>query len=479
MTDDPDFSDLGADVGDDLDLDTQLEPTDVRPFDYDHDQRAFMTRLVDGATAKPELEELLRVGFGADVFAEPFRSRLSFLLDRFRALHVLPDRRAVSKQFGDFADRCLLSGDAAQRAATSDKTLRALYEEVRNDAFLTRLTQLHTAQTAWFNDRALPVSGIWERLQAEHRDIGRVMGASTQNAMLLGPALDVVAQQVRVASTEADWGIQLPFPFLNETLRGLQPGELTTVVAKTGVGKTWAMLMCGAAAITGNPWLFTPAESVKKAPRTPEQNLADRKRVLFVSVEMPVLQIARRLSALLTKLGYGEIRSGRFADQARSDQFFAMLEKAKIAFGDRMLIAQLFTVDEIAAYADMVNADLVVVDGYYLLAGEGEKRWERVQDNTRALRLHSLRSNRHYLLSSQMARGRDELAFSQSVEQDSAAIVELLAPSVLRQVSKIVIRTRKVRDGDTGQAFLYNWDYKHLRLNEEGPYQLHGDTSKD
>lgn len=481
MTDDIPLDDLVGDTLDDLDLTASLDnlPADVRAFDYQRDQRRFVSRLVSAAGAG-ELPGLLRAGFNATIFDGPIRQRVEFLLARFRTLHALPSPEAILKQYADFADVCLLPESELAAVGAASTTLVQLYDEVRYDAFLTELTRLHEQQTSWFNDRTLPVDGIWQRMQEKIRTLGLIMGASKQNALTFGAALDGVVEQVRTAATEADWGIQVPFPFLNDILRGYQPGELTTIVAKTGVGKTWAALMSAASAITGNPFLFTAADAVRKPPRTPEENRRDRKRVLLVSLEMPVLQLARRLSALLTKLGYGEIRSGKFLDAARERKFFEDVGRAQALFGDSMLIAQVFTADEIAAYADMVGADLVIVDGFYLMGGSGEKRWERVQDNAQAMRLHSLSSGRHYLLTSQMARGRDELAFSQSIEQDSSTIVELHAPSTLRQVRKVVFKVRKARDGELGKEFLYSWDYTNMRVHEEGPYLSQPtDTSQD
>ena len=113
---------------------------------------------------------------------------------------------------------------------------------------------------------------------------------------------------------------------------------------------------------------------------------------------------------------------------------------------------------------------MVIVDGFYLMAGPGEKRWERVQDNLQQIRTHSLTTGRPYLIASQLAQKEDRLAFSQSVEQDSSIIIQLHQSLQEKNMKQIRIQTRKVREGVSDLQYHYNWDIDNMRFSEEGQY---------
>ena len=75
-----------------------------------------------------------------------------------------------------------------------------------------------------------------------------------------------------------------------------------------------------------------------------------------------------------------------------------------------------------------------MIDGFYLMPGPGEKRWEKVEANMQRLRLHSLESGRHYMLATQFRREAktlnstdiDSLSFSASIGHDSNNVFGLV-----------------------------------------------------
>ena len=452
-------------------------PTDSKPERLNHqeeEQKAFMTALLAGQTTEADVDELIRRNFSTESFLPTIKPKIDFVLKHYREHRCMPRTAALLKHFPAFTTECLLPPNRQSDLLEQDVPLHALYREVSDGALLSQITDAHAKVAEAYHSSDIDVDGIWGVYEEQYRAIARVRAASRRQAKTLTDALSDVKVDFELAKVGRTWGIPIPFPFLHTTLRGFQKAELTTIVGRSGVGKTWFALMCVVAALVGDPFFFTSAESlgIKRPEDWRKQCLENMRKVLLVSLEMPIPQIARRLASLLMKLPYPQIRAGRFnieSDEARFYKKLEMLQDPKQGLGENCLITTATTVDEVAADADAFGADLVVVDGFYLMAGAGEKRWERVQDNMQHMRVHSLTSQRHYLLISQLARKDEQLAFSQSIEQDSSTVVVLNQSPAERNRKTVRLGTRKVRDGTVGEEYYYSMDVDQSRYVQEGP----------
>lgn len=456
------------------------EENAARRFDPDYDQRLFMTKLVMHKTGPNDIDELIRRGFNASSFSKAIKPKLEYVLNYYRDHKVIPNSRMLTKQFPGFAKDCLLTTQDQAVLVEQDMPLHALYHEVAESNFLLMAKVAIEQLFELWQDPNTPVEKYWETMDRYHRELAHVRSTGRSEAMTFAEATHILEREFDEAMTGRNWAIPIPFPFLYEALRGFQPAEVTTIVGRTGVGKTWAALMCAVVAVLGNPFHFTPASKVgfTDHPLDKQWRFNNRKRVLVVSLEMPIPQIARRLFALLSKLAYPEIRKGKFADPANEKLFrerIQQVRKSEWEIGENCLLIRATSPDAIAAYADSFQADLVIVDGFYLMGGTGEKRWERVQDNMAQMRVHSLMSGRHYVLVSQLAQKEEKLAFSQSIEQDSSNIIVLKQTEGERNSEKLRIGTRKVRDGTVGQEFYYTWSVVTPRFEQEGEASIFHD----
>lgn len=444
-----------------------------RQITYDVDQREFMTRLLCGKTDAADVDELYRQGFSPEIFDDTIRPKLEWVLGHYRKHRSVPDSRRMLSQFPGFAETCLVGTDEQAKLLDNPPKLTSIYASVK-DGFMLRMVRLHLESAAdkW-DSPDVSADDLIQAINEQRRELVGFIAKGENQAVTLADAVPLVRQQYEEAKAGRAWGIPIPFPFLHQTLRGFQLGEVTTIVGRTGIGKTWAALMCACVALLGNPYLFTAAKKlgIKLPDNWDEVRRGNRRRVLLVSLEMPIQQIATRMAALLTKLSYPDIRRGRFRVDSQESAFFerlSQIEKSSWKVGENCLIIRATTPDEVAAFADFFRADLVIVDGFYLMAGRGDKRWERVQDNMAQMRVHSLMSDRHYLLVSQLAQKEDRLAFSQSIEQDSSTVIVLNQTPAEHNMRKLRISTKKVRDGTVGQEFFYSWDIDNARYEQEG-----------
>jgi len=456
------------------DIEDDLQPArETRKIKKDENQRAFMTRLLCAGIKNTELDQLLREGIKFECFTDEVSNILKWVTDYYRTVRTLPTLDQVMEQYPKLESLALEVGDKRTEIISGHVTLAGFHRGVVESHFLKTFVGLFDSVAEMW-DKNIPISDLWDEVATGTKNLARLYSISNQNAKTLSEAAEEVRREFDQAKQGLNWGIPLPFPFLNDALRGLQPAQLMTVVARPGVGKTWFLIMCGCSAITGNPWLFTAPEKkgVIVTPEEWEGYSNNAKRVLFVSLEMPVIDIAKRAIALLTKLRYPEIRAGKFTLESDEQVFYETLDTLQKPqnIGELFQVITANNPDQIAACADQFNADMVIVDGFYLMAGPGEKRWERVQDNLQQIRTHSLTTGRPYLIASQLAQKEDRLAFSQSVEQDSSIIIQLHQSLQEKNMKQIRIQTRKVREGVSDLQYHYNWDIDNMRFSEEGQY---------
>jgi replicative DNA helicase len=152
-------------------------------------------------------------------------------------------------------------------------------------------------------------------------------------------------------------GILSGFKSIDNATFGWQPGEFNMLVARTGQMKTWTLC-----------WMVKAA-------------LEQGKTVLLATVEMGLLQIARRLDALLTQTCFESIRAGKFLNDDVSEQFFERLLSLKNLPGEIVIIGGVsFDVNFLRAKIEQYRPDVLYVDGFYLMAdtkGAGA-HWEKM-----------------------------------------------------------------------------------------------------
>lgn len=416
---------------------------------------------------------LVREGCKADMFNKQVQPIYEHIADYRRDYGVVPDIEMLRVQRPSMYE--MLAG-----VPTFEAPLEALYDEVLQDKVLQEITQLG--------------AGIAKRMEAEEsgftvldfvsqhvQTIARRYTRSRFSTSSVGGVGDALIQDYMDGMNNVTRGIPCPFPFIQEALGGWELSQLVAIVAKPGTGKTFFELLCVDAAVHGDPYRWSKGEGLPEY--TDEQKEAARAKALLVSMEMSDLDISRRLIALYMQLSFARIRAHKLTDEER-ETYFKFIRELKTGGINEMIEDRVrlvgpgaaTTIDQIAAQAEDFGADIVFIDGFYLLEGEGEEAWQRVGHNTRAARLQSLKTPTHWQLASQLnrsARSRDStsldtLAFSSSIGFDCTNVFALSQTADQKKNRFVDMFALKMRDGDVNKPFLYNWNPVQMSFSEIG-----------
>ena len=138
-------------------------------------------------------------------------------------------------------------------------------------------------------------------------------------------------------------GVLLPWQSMNEATMGLWPEDLMLIVSRTGIGKTWATVICARFA-----WVQD-----------------NSKRVLLATTEIAKETVSHRFVALHNRLAYKELRSGRL-DAFAEDRMVRGVEAIKDAEGLYLVGGDFdFRVETLAAAIEEVQPDIIILDGAY------------------------------------------------------------------------------------------------------------------
>ncbi len=188
---------------------------------------------------------------------------------------------------------------------------------------------------------------------------------------------------------EEGWlaGIPTGLSFFDAELRmGWEPGELIGVVARTGIGKSWLLIVFGLIAWTAG------------------------KRVLFLSPELPEKEAEARWDTLLC--GMNDIATDSM-DYYRG--FLPSKEQVEMAMQasereDWITLCSVegrpFSTNEIPRLVDWYEPDLLLIDGLNFVAGpsRGRQSWERIMEVSYGLKTTAVSGNVAIIVSHQANR---------------------------------------------------------------------------
>lgn len=199
--------------------------------------------------------------------------------------------------------------------------------------------------------------------------------SATADFSTLQAALElVVTDYEQAVLTGGMRGIPTGWPYLDEQTAGWFADDLISVVGRIGHGKTYIMLVMAYTAWRAGY------------------------NVLFVTMELGVLQLARRLFGLHTRLNPSLIRTGRLSTHFHNQ--IRELASGMVSGIPFNIIAGGFkkSVETVQAVADATNPDIIFVDAAYLLVPAkkrkgSEGRRETISDTIEDLK--RLASERH------------------------------------------------------------------------------------
>ncbi len=233
-------------------------------------------------------------------------------------------------------------------------------------------------------------------------------------------------------------GVPFAFPYLNQVSGGMWGGDIIALIGRPAAGKSYIILH----------------DAIHAHNRG--------KKVLFVSMEMPNLQCARRILSLRSGVNYTRLRLGRVSSFG-VHRLEEEIEGMSLQPPFRLLSGGIFgSIDRIYAQIKHYRPDVVYIDGAYLIrtTAKGGQRWERVLQVLELLKKVALSEDIPIYITFQFnktAPGTLEgIAFSDGVSQLSSLAISLGTEgtdnaSMSRPIQYRTLKILKGREGETGQ----------------------------
>jgi replicative DNA helicase len=175
-------------------------------------------------------------------------------------------------------------------------------------------------------------------------------------------------------------GFSSPWPSRDKVSLGLQPGEVTVLLAKRKAGKSWLLLK----------WAEHIWNSVDEKG---EPELQPDDCILVVSMEMPRKQVFKRIFAIHNKLDYEKFRGGKL-DPDDKERFVEWIKEMKETGGGRPEIIvvtsdRVRTVDDVVGMVAQYRPKAVFIDSFYILGRDNTRMqmWERMISNISDIKL--------------------------------------------------------------------------------------------
>lgn len=241
-------------------------------------------------------------------------------------------------------------------------------------------------------------------------------------------------------------GIPFPFPTLSKLTGGQKEEDLIFIVAYTGVGKTWKLILNAIHA-----------------------SLHTKRTVNFHSNEMPDWQIGRRTDAIVYDLPYGHLVQGElgFMHEARWLELLDKTIDPDVVPDIKVFGAEGAGWSYVDAKADLYNPAAVYIDGGYIMEDsiKGDAQWQRIGRIARQGKSFAKRRKIPTTISFQLTED-GKLALYRGLEQWADTIIELRQTPDQKLADTMEIVIRKLREGEGNETILLRWDFNNMQFQE-------------
>jgi replicative DNA helicase len=254
-------------------------------------------------------------------------------------------------------------------------------------------------------------------------------------------------------------GIRSPWAPIDAETGGYKPGDLITVAARLGLGKTWCAIVN---AVCAN---------------------RDGHAIGFVSPEMSRSSIEMRRDAALYRLPYRDMLRGELDFETEEFYRQQLLETPPGSLADWFVAAEgrVRDVADAEMFVRDTHVQFLIVDGIYLLnAGNDRMPWhERVMMVTRGLKEMALRCQIPVLATAQFNRsvrtgsmraGTEAIGHTDAIGQFSDVVIGMFQDENMRMANQMVLRLLKNREGAPIEITA-NWDLTLMDFSPIGGQQ--------
>ena len=247
-------------------------------------------------------------------------------------------------------------------------------------------------------------------------------------------------------------GIPTGIPHLDYMLKGLVPETLTTIIATTGVGKTWLLVLFACYA-----------------------QLQGYRVVIFLT-EMGTSIMQDRIEAMLFGMICGEFDYNKFKsgslDEETEEAYFEFLED-ELPRLEPLKLETATGISSIVACIENEDPDIIFIDSAYLMSDEQGARddWAKITHITRDLKQVAKTKKIPIVINPQAEQntskktgpGLGDIKYSQAIGQDSDNIIAMFRDEVMIADGEMGLRLLKQREGVLGKVII-NWMFKTMNF---------------
>ena len=371
-----------------------------------------------------------------------------WVVNHLKQFHALPQSETLQSQFPD-----LVPVDVPEPSKYYIALLeQQFFYDVLNKANVDSQTILkHTPHA---HEQSVEVLRKAIRIITEQKYRLRIVDVGKEAAALV--------MQAYYQSNQSDYIAMFGWPYLDTQSGGVMSGDVISFVGRPAVGKTWLTL-----------W-------------TALHNWTQRKmNVLYVSMEMMVLPIIQRITALYTHQNIGQLKMSGFSSGTLSK--FAkglkglVLEEANLFVVDGNLTSN---VEDLFALAEMLECRVIMIDGAYLLRHRNTRldRFTRAAENVELIKRSctdqecmafcSWQFNREASKKQKKNKGEqgdlEDIGYSDAIGQISSIALSLFQEDSVETIKTRKVQVMKGRNGEVGQ-FSIAWDFINMTFQQTDP----------
>lgn len=414
----------------------------------------FISKLLQTKDIMTVKDSQIKVSF----FTGDNRSAYSYIYDTFMETGEVPSVRAFKQQFPRYKlEKVTVDGESV---VGTEENLKYWCGELRK-----KVRHNHIADSVEKAAERLQDYDSDEAYTIMKRTISYIESEVTETSDV-DITKDTESRKEAYLKKKQNKGMQgLPTGFnkLDYITKGLKNETLTTIIANTGIGKTWLEIIIGAYLQLHNY------------------------RVLQGVTEMSEDIMRDRYEAVLFSMCYGEdfnynaFKSGALSLKTEK-LYFEFLENDLPNF-EPLYITTATGVMGLSADIDKYDPDVIFIDSAYLMEDDqgAKDDWLRVAHITRDLKKLAKRCKKPIIINTQADKNTskktgpeiDSIMYTQAIGQDSDDVWALFRDEIMRNDNEMALKILKQREGNLGRIML-NWNFDVMDFSE-----IYADTSQD
>lgn len=406
-------------------------------------EKGFVSKLVETGDFKTLKDQQIRPSF----LTGDNRRVFQYIMDTFKQTRECPTPRVLGQKFPSYTLETH-AVDGVESVGT-DESLIYWCNELRLKTKHNRTADIleEAAQCLEEGDAEAAYSKLKQGVWSIEDEVVLTSGVDiTKNTA------DRKEAYLKRKESHGMQGIPTGIDHLDFLMKGLVDETVTTVIANTGIGKTWFLVLLASYAMLNN-----------------------YKVCVFIT-EMSVELMQDRFDAMLFGMtngvfNYSNFKSG-LLDMETENKYFEFLEE-DLPRLEPLIIETATGISSVVSVIEREKPDIVFIDGVYLMEDEqgAKDDWLRVAHITRDVKKTAKNWHLPIVINTQADKNTskktgpelESIMYTQAIGQDSDNVLALFRDEIMFNDHEMGVKLLKQREGTLGKAII-NWDFSTMNF---------------